>query len=150
MNRRDFITKSSKVVCACVVGVSSGVLSSCSDVIGPEIENTPGSGVTLDFDLTLEENNVLNENMGAIATNANEIDSKGLLLVNVENEIKAFSRRCTHQGGPMNSFSGGTASCAWHGAQFNTNGQHVSGPGEGTLKSYETQLSDNILTVFGS
>ena len=40
--------------------------------------------------------------------------------------------------------------CAFgHGAQFNSNGQHISGPGSGSLKSYETLLDGNTLTVYG-
>ena len=148
MNRRDFLETSSKVACACAIGVGTLFLNNCSNPTEP-YEPVDSSGLELDFDLTSDGFVSLQVDGGSVTTGANAIDSSGLLLLRSGDSIKAFTRRCTHQGGPINSFSGGSASCAWHGAQFNANGQHVSGPGEGALKSYETQLDGNILTIFG-
>ena len=81
---------------------------------------------------------------------SNDIDSAGLLLLRSDETVKAFTRRCTHQGVELNAFSDGVSICTYgHGAQFNSDGQHISGPGEGSLKSYDTQLDGNILTVYG-
>ena len=102
------------------------------------------------FDLNEEPFQALKINGGSVATSPNDIDSEGLLLLRSDENIKAFTRRCTHQGIQLNPFSNGVSICAYgHGAQFNSNGQHISGPGQGSLKTYDTQLDGNILTVYG-
>ena len=149
MNRRDFLRTSSKVACACALGAGSFLTKSCSN---PNEPSTPidSTGIELDFNLTTDEFIALQIDGGSVATGSNEIDSAGLLLLRSGDNIKAFTRRCTHQGVQVNAFYNGVALCAnGHGAQFNTNGQHISGPGSGSLKSYDTLLDGNVLTVFG-
>ena len=149
MNRRDFLKTSSKAACACALGAGSLIINSCSN---PNESSAPidSTGIELDFDLTSNEFIQLQVDGGSVATGINEIDSAGLLLLRSEDNIKAFTRRCTHQGVQLNAFSNGVSLCAFgHGAQFNADGNHISGPGDGSLKSYETLLDGNILTVFG-
>ena len=149
MNRRDFLTNSTKATCACALGVGSLFIKSCSN---PNEPSTPidSTGIELDFNLTTDEFVPLQIDEGSVATGSNEIDSAGLLLLRSGDNIKAFTRRCTHQGVQLNAFSNGVSVCAYgHGAQFNANGNHISGPGGGSLKSYETLLDENVLTVFG-
>ena len=149
MNRRDFLKTSSKVACACALSTGSLLINSCSN---PNEPSTPidSTGVELDFDLTTDQFVQLQVDGGSVATGINEIDSAGLLLLRSGDNIKAFTRRCTHQGVQLNAFSNGVSVCAFgHGAQFNANGNHISGPGDGSLKSYETLLDGNILTVYG-
>ena len=149
MNRRDFLTNSTKAACACALGVGSLFIKSCSN---PNEPSTPidSTGIELDFNLTADEFVPLQIDGGSIATGSNEIDSAGLLLLRSEDNIKAFTRRCTHQGVQLNAFSNGVSVCAYgHGAEFNSDGQHISGPGGGSLKSYDTLLDENILTVYG-
>ena len=149
MNRRDFLTTSSKAACACALGAGSLFINSCSN---PNESSTPidSSGIELDFDLTTDEFIQLQVDGGSVATGINEIDSAGLLLLRSGDNIKAFTRRCTHQGVQLNAFSNGVSVCAFgHGAQFNANGNHISGPGDGSLKSYQTLLDGNLLTVYG-
>ena len=149
MNRRDFLKTSSKVACACAISTGSLLINSCSN---PNEPSTPidSTGVELDFDLTTDQFIQLQVDGGSVATGINEIDSAGLLLLRSGDNIKAFTRRCTHQGVQLNAFSNGISVCAFgHGAQFNANGNHISGPGDGSLKSYETLLDGNILTVYG-
>ena len=149
MNRRDFLTTSTKAACACALGAGSFLINSCSN---PSESSTPidSTGVELDFDLTTDEFIPLQIDGGSVATGMNEIDAAGLLLLRSGDNIKAFTRRCTHQGVQLNAFSNGVSVCAnGHGAQFNSNGQHISGPGDGSLKYYDTLLDENILTVYG-
>ena len=149
MNRRDFLTNSTKAACACALGLGSLFIKSCSN---PNEPSTPidSTGIELDFNLTTDEFVPLQIDEGSVATGSNEIDSAGLLLLRSGDNIKAFTRRCTHQGVQLNAFSNGVSVCAYgHGAQFNANGNHISGPGGGSLKSYETLLDGNVLTVFG-
>ena len=149
MNRRDFLSTSSKFACACTLGTASFFFNKCANPTEPSapIDTT---GVKLNFDLESEEFTVLQIDGGSVVTSPNEIDSAGLILLRSGQIVKAFTRRCTHQGVQLNAFSEGIVVCTFgHGAQFNSNGQHVSGPGEGSLKSYDTQLDENILIVYG-
>ena len=149
MNRRDFLKTSSKVACACALGTGSLLINSCSNPNEPSMP-IDSTGIELDFDLTTDQFIPLQVDGGSVATGINEIDSAGLLLLRSGDNIKAFTRRCTHQGVQLNAFSNGVSVCAFgHGAQFNANGNHISGPGDGSLKSYQTLLDGNLLTVYG-
>ena len=79
-------------------------------------------------------------------------DHVGFVIGGKGATVKKISRdcKCLIKIQDPNPFSGGISICAnGHGAQFNTNGQHVSGPGGGSLKSYETEFTENILIVYG-
>ena len=97
MNRRDFLKTSSKVACACAISTGSLLINSCSN---PKEPSAPidSTCVELDFDLTKDEFIQLLVDGGSVATSINEIDSAGLLLLRCGDNIKAFTRRCTHQG----------------------------------------------------
>ena len=148
MNRRDFLNTSTKIACACALGATSGLISSCASITNSELEAT--TGVSLEFDLASNENLALQSEGGSVITGSNEIDSNGLLLLREANTIKAFTNNCTHSGYDLLPFSNGVSICSsGHGGRFNTDGQGISQPASGTLKSYSTSLSDNILTVYG-
>ena len=149
MNRRDFLNTSTKIACACALGATSGLISSCaSPFTSSEPEDT--TGVSLEFDLASNEYSVLQSEQGSVITGSNEIDSNGLLLLREADTIKAFTNNCTHSGYDLFPFSNGVSICSsGHGGRFNTDGQGISQPASGTLKSYSTSLSDNILTVYG-
>ena len=148
MNRRDFLNTSTKIACACALGATSGLISSCASITSSEPEDT--TGVSLEFDLASNEYSVLQSEEGSVITGSNEIDSNGLLLLREANTIKAFTNNCTHSGYDLLPFSNGVSICSsGHGGRFNTDGQGISQPASGTLKSYSTSLSDNILTVYG-
>ena len=148
MNRRDFLNTSTKIACACALGATSGVITSCSSVTSSEPEDT--TGVSLEFDLASNDYSPLQSEGGSVVTGSNEIDSNGLLLLREANTIKAFTNNCTHSGYDLLAFSNGTSICSSnHGGRFNTDGQAISQPASGTLKSYSTSLLDTILTVYG-
>ncbi len=149
MNRRDFLSKSSKIACVCALGSTTSIFTSCSDTMNSEPEDT--TGIELEFDLSSTDFLALQNNGGSVVTEGNEIDSRGILLLRSNTEIKAFTRRCTHAGYELLPFSNGISTCSsGHGGQFNTSGVAVSDPATSSLKSYQTELSDNILTVYGS
>ena len=146
MNRREFLTTSGKAACACALGAGSLFVTHCSSPTDP-VDST---GIELDFDLTSNDFVALQNDGGSVVTSSNEIDSKGLLLLRSGDNVKAFTRECTHAGYQIDSFSiDGIAVCSRHGAEFNTNGQHISGQGGGSLKSYDTLLEGSTLTVYG-
>ena len=150
MNRRDFLNTSTKIASACALGATSGLITSCSSssitITSSEPEDT--TGVSLEFDLASNDYLPLQSEGGSVVTGSNEIDSNGLLLLREKNTT--FTNNCTHSGYDLLAFSNGTSICSSnHGGRFNTDGQAISQPASGTLKSYSTSLSDNILTVYG-
>ena len=78
-----------------------------------------------------------------------KIDNIGLLLYRKsENEILAFTRRCTHAGYEIGAFSGGVSVCSsGHGGRFDTNGKAISRPATGSLRQYQAVLSGSTLTI---
>jgi len=149
MNRRHFLSTSSKVACVCALGTISGIISSCSGPTEPTPQGDT-TGIELEFDLANEAFVALQVEGGSIVTDGNEIDSSGLLLLRTGETVKAFTRRCTHQGVQLVAFSDGISVCSYgHGAQFDSNGLAVSGPATEPLKTYDTDLNGNILTIFG-
>ena len=148
MNRRDFLNTSTKIACACALGATSGLITSCYSITSSESEDT--TGISLEFDLASNDYLPLQSEGGSVTTGSNEIDSNGLLLLRESDKIKAFTNNCTHSGYGLLPFSNGTSICSsGHGGRFNSAGQAISNPASGTLKSYSTSLLDNILTVYG-
>ena len=147
MNRREFIEITGKAVCACSLGTTSLLINSCSEQ-NPLSPNT--EGIELTFDLNDEFLQILKTEGGSVVTSGNELDSMGLLLYREGDIIKAFSNRCTHASYDLRPFDdSGLSTCIGHGAQFNTDGKAVTGPATRSLKSFDTLLNENELTVFG-
>ena len=79
MDRRKFLSTSTKITCACAsLGITAGIFSSCSSPISSDLENS--SGLTLELDISSSPYDVLQNIGGSVATEPNEIDSKGILL----------------------------------------------------------------------
>ena len=147
MKRREFIEITSKTLCVCSLGSASLLINSCSEQ-NPVSPNT--EGIELTFDLNDESLQILKTEGGSVITSGNELDSMGLLLYREGDIVKAFSNRCTHASYDLRPFDdSGLSTCIGHGAQFNTNGEAVTGPATRSLKSFETLLNENELTVFG-
>ena len=147
MKRREFIEITGKALCACSLGSTSLLINGCSQQ-NPVSANT--DGIELTFDLNDESLQTLKTEGGSVITSGNELDSMGLLLLREGDIIKAFSNRCTHASYDLRPFDdSGLSTCIGHGAQFNTDGEAVTGPATRSLKSFETLLDENELTVFG-
>ena len=61
-----------------------------------------------------------------INSGANLFDE--VIIVKDLNMLRAYLRRCTHLGCPLNINSDGTLICPCHGSQFNLAGMAVTGP----------------------
>ena len=147
MNRREFIEITGKAICACSLGTTPLLINSCS-AQNPVSPNT--EGIELTFDLNDDSLQILKTEGGSVITSGNELDSMGILLLREGNSIKAFANRCTHASYDLRPFDdSGLSTCIGHGAQFNTHGEAVTGPATRSLKSFETLLDENELTVFG-
>ena len=154
MNRRDFIKNTCNVACACV-GISAlSLLQSCEDNKAYEQNvsgnNDGGNDVQFSIDISQSPYQDLESVGGTSVLSPNSIDPLGLLLIRAsENNINAFSRRCTHSSYSLNAFnSQGLAVCSsGHGGSFSTSGSVAAGPPSARLTSYSTSLTDNILTI---
>ena len=155
MNRRDFIKSTCNVACACV-GISAlSLLQSCEDNKAYEQNiddnNDGGNDVQFSIDISQSPYQELGSIGGTSVLSPNNIDPLGLLLIRAsENNINAFSRRCTHSSYSLNAFdSQGLAVCSsGHGGSFTTSGSVAAGPPSARLTSYSTSLTDNILTIY--
>ena len=155
MNRRDFIKNTCNVACACVGMSALSLLQSCEDNKAYEQNiddnnNDGGSGVQFSIDISQIPHQELESVGGTSVLSPNSIDPLGLLLIRAsENNINAFSRRCTHSSYSLNAFnSQGLAVCSsGHGGSFTTSGSVAAGPPSARLTSYSTSLTDNILTI---
>ena len=147
MKRREFIEITGKAICACSLGTTPFLINSCSEQ-NPLSPNT--EGIELTFDLNDDSLQILKTEGGSVITSGNELESMGLLLLREGNSIKAFANRCTHASYDLLPFNdSGISLCTGHGAQFNSQGEAVTGPATRSLKSFETLLNENELTVFG-
>ena len=152
MNRRNFIKKSGMAACACVGASALSLLQSCEDNTAYD-QNTNNDGDN-DIQFSIDISQAPHQNLESIGGTSvlapNSIDSLGLLLIrSSENNIKAFSRRCTHSSYSINAFnSQGLAVCSsGHGGSFNTSGSVAAGPPSARLTSYNTSLNESILTI---
>jgi cytochrome b6-f complex iron-sulfur subunit len=147
--RREFLkTALSSVGTITVAGALASYVESCakSSPTGPD--NTGQQPASITLDLSQTANQVLLNVGGTLALGANAVDSQGILLFRASStEVRAYSRRCTHQGCTINAFINGTSSCPCHGSKFNTSGAVVNGPATTSLKQYTTQLDNTTLTV---
>jgi len=148
MKRREFLQTSTKVLCACVTGSGLSIIQSCTNnvAVSPDLE---GDGDGLLIDITSSGFTPLLVEGGSVVTNGNAIDSRGLVLVRVGDEIKAYKNSCTHSGYALAAYDNGVSVCtSGHGGSFNTNGQAISSPASTGLKEYLTAFENNILTIF--
>lgn len=144
MKRREFISNTSKILCACTISSGVSIIQSCTNnVVMPSEE-----GQELSINLELEEYNPLLQDGGSIVIPGNIIDSQGLLLLRTGDTIKAFTNNCTHSGYDLTPFQNGISTCvSGHGGKFNTSGNAISNPAYGSLREYDTEINQNILII---
>jgi cytochrome b6-f complex iron-sulfur subunit len=61
----------------------------------------------------------------------------------------ALTATCTHEGCTITGFSGQSYVCPCHGSQFSTGGQVLNGPASRSLRQYQTQYANGVLTITG-
>lgn len=59
----------------------------------------------------------------------------------------ALSAGCTHQNCEITGFSGQDFVCPCHGSRFDTSGKVVNGPAVSPLPQFQTQFSNDVLTI---
>jgi len=66
------------------------------------------------------------------------------IIIQYDNELKAFDAACTHAGCPVNWDSNSrNFICKCHGGIFNEKGDPISGPPRTSLKQYKVLLREN-------
>ena len=122
LDRRTFLTRSmlgAAVLALAACGVSDGTTAPFSGTASVNINDYPALAT-----------------VGGVAL----VTLNGSLLALVRNattSVLALSRVCPHQGGTINTGSGGFI-CTRHGAQFNLTGQWVGGQPTSNMRSYAT------------
>ncbi|MBD3322770.1 MAG: Rieske 2Fe-2S domain-containing protein [Chitinivibrionales bacterium] len=64
-----------------------------------------------------------------------------------ENDVRAFSSQCTHQGCQVNLPQDGIVECPCHGSRFTDTGELVSGPANADLQHYEAVIEGDTLII---
>jgi cytochrome b6-f complex iron-sulfur subunit len=140
MNRRELIQR--VLLGGTELVLVPSVLESCTKN-DPDPNIKPGgSGSKIDLDLSLADNTALT------ATGSSRIVQE-ILIINIGGgKYSAISSVCTHQGCTVGYNSGaGNVQCPCHGSVFSTSGSVINGPAATSLKSYQTSVTGNILTI---
>ena len=119
----------------------------CSSDANPVSPN--GQNISFLVDISLSENSSLQVIGGTLALPSNAIDSHGMLLYRLnENVVKVYSRNCTHANCTIDAYSSsGVSMCSCHGSTFDLNGNVIDGPAEDPLKIYSATISGDIITI---
>ena len=64
-----------------------------------------------------------------------------------QNTFTALSAICTHAACEITGFASPNFVCPCHGSQFNTSGGVVAGPASSPLHQFQTEFSNNTLTI---
>jgi cytochrome b6-f complex iron-sulfur subunit len=64
-----------------------------------------------------------------------------------QDTFNAMTAVCTHEGCVVTGFSSGTFVCPCHGSQYTTSGQVQNGPATRALQRFNTQFTNNVLTI---
>ncbi|MEM9324675.1 MAG: Rieske (2Fe-2S) protein [Bacteroidota bacterium] len=136
MNRKEFIRRAGAISALTALGLQ---FESCSDEDdGP----TMGGDIGLSLDLTTEPFDQI------LARNWLLHPEENILIVNWEDEIRAFTSVCTHSGCSRNwIFGRGTLTCQCHSSTFNHLGEVTSGPASGDLAEFSVVREGDILTI---
>jgi cytochrome b6-f complex iron-sulfur subunit len=70
-----------------------------------------------------------------------------LVVQTAQGSFSAFTAVCTHEQNLITGFQSNTFMCPAHGSQFNTSGAVVQGPATRQLSRFNTQFTNNVLTI---
>ncbi len=135
MERRDFLKRS----CAFCLGGSVLIpfLESCGTI---PIFNTVSKDKTVNVPL---------EKFGKhqyLIVRPSNIRYDIAVIKHNETEYKSYVMICTHADN-MLRFNGNEFSCSMHGSTFDMNGNVQKGPAERPLRTLETRVADNSLSI---
>jgi cytochrome b6-f complex iron-sulfur subunit len=70
-----------------------------------------------------------------------------LVTRTAQESFNAFTAICTHEQCVITGFQSGAFVCPCHGSQYNTSGQVQQGPATQRLRQFNTQFTNNVLTI---
>jgi len=70
-----------------------------------------------------------------------------LVTRTAQDSFNAFTAICTHEQCVITGFSSGTFVCPCHGSQYTTGGAVQQGPATQSLRRFNTQFTNNVLTI---
>jgi cytochrome b6-f complex iron-sulfur subunit len=73
--------------------------------------------------------------------------SSFLVTQATQGSFSAFTAICTHEQCIVTGFQSNTFVCPCHGSQYNTSGAVVQGPATRALQRFNTQFTNNVLTI---
>ncbi len=157
ISRGEFIAQSLGCVTGAVVTcpILGGLLSSCGSASEDDssLQQPVPKGNQVILDLTLEKYQSLQNVGGVVALSTGDeenLPERGLIVYRKSStQVVAYGRICPHSAGLVNiGSSSNLGKCSLHGAEFNGEGQGVSGPASGdSLLSYEVSLEAQKVTI---
>ncbi len=73
--------------------------------------------------------------------------SKTVVIHIAQNDYRAFTSICTHEGCDVNAFTGTTINCPCHGSQYDADGKVVTGPAPSALTQFPVSLDQGGQTL---
>ena len=154
LTRKDFFVKTAQgVAILSIPTIFGSILASCTQPTNPSSSNASTlptvQGIVSNgtVTVTISSSSALAKTGSAAIVNF----TSGSLLVDhpSDNTFNAMSAICTHQGCTVNSYDSGSSQfvCPCHGSRFDLSGKVVQGPAGSNLQIYQTQFSNNVLTI---
>lgn len=138
-SRRDFLVKGS-VTAVTIAAATTGIVNCLQPVTGTE---------TYTFDIATTEYAALAAIGGSAYCEMNDSNFPAIVTRTGQNELKAYSSKCTHNGCKINLPDGATAAlCPCHDSLFNSSGKVINGPAS-NQPTYPVTISGNIVTITG-
>ena len=129
------------VYCA-ASGLSSCVNESMDPTLPPPTGGNGGTANTMVLDLTTPAYSSLN-------TVGNYVIQSSIVIARVsQTTFAAVTQVCSHEGKKKVYYRTNDFYCPEHGARFDTSGKGLNDKGSKGLKTYRTEFSGTILTVF--
>lgn len=131
MNRKDFIRL-----------MGTGSLAACASCLNQDYSFPQPGNVDFTLNLDQGDNAVLQSPGGWLSKN-------GVVIVHLQSgEFTAFSRVCSHQGGPIiYQPSQNSLVCNRHYSVFDMTGFPVNGPANRPLRRFKAELTGSLLRV---
>ena len=152
VTRKEFFVKTAQgIAILSIPTIFSSFIEGCNFPTGPSngaslptIQGIVSNGVVT---VTIDSTSALAKAGSFAIVNYNT----GTLLLDhpTANNFVALSSICTHQGCTISNFDSGSNQfvCQCHGSRFDVNGKVGQGPAHSNLQVYQTQFSNNKLTI---